>query len=57
MHHNRRQLWARILELAAEGDETSKYLLTQFGGPEELLGGLLPVSGDGIPETEEEMPN
>ncbi len=35
----RRLLWARMDELARQGDETSRWLLTQFEGPWELLGG------------------
>ena len=57
MHRERRRLWARILELAAGGDETSKYLLTEFAGPEELLARLDAISGDGVPGPEEAPPS
>ena len=39
MAAERRRLFQRIQELAAEGDETAIYLAGEFTRPEQLLGG------------------
>jgi hypothetical protein len=39
MAAERQRVFARIQELAADGDETGIYLAEQFTSPEDLLGG------------------
>lgn len=39
MAGERQRVFARIQELAADGDETGIYLADQFASPEDLLGG------------------
>jgi hypothetical protein len=39
MAAERRRVFARIQELAAQGDETAAYLAEEFTRPEQLLGG------------------
>lgn len=57
MHLSRRQLWARILELAARGDETARYLMTQFAGPHELLDASQPATPPPAPNSWEDHAN
>lgn len=39
MNVERRRLWRRLNELAAQGDELGIEMVASFTGPEELLGG------------------
>jgi len=47
MSAERRRLWDRIQELAAQGDETAVFLAQEFSRPEQLLGGTGEGSTDG----------
>jgi hypothetical protein len=39
MAAERRRVWSRIQEMAAQGDPAGEFLAEAFSGPEQLLGG------------------